>query len=316
MTAPPLTRTAQKDTYIAALADLMASRDDVWCLDSDVGGYQATIGARFPERYQDFGIAEATMIGAAGALAAAGAMPFAHSLAGFAAVRAYEQLKLDVVAAGLPVRVVATHSGLSAGHYGSSHHVCEDVAALRALSGLTVLTPADAAAAGALVAALAEHPGPAYLRLGRKPVPAVYPEDVSLRIGEAVRLAEGDDVTVLAAGPVPVRVALAAHEELAVAGVGVGVLDVHTVAPLDVAAVVEAALHSRFLVTVEDHSTVGGLGSAVAETVTELAPCRVLRFGVSSPPAGGVGGHEELLSRAGVSVAAVTAGIRATLRGA
>ncbi|MEV0001561.1 transketolase C-terminal domain-containing protein [Micromonospora sp. NPDC050980] len=304
---------SQKDAHIAALGAVMADRDDVWCLDSDVGGYRTTLGGRFPDRYRDFGIAEATMIGAAGGLAATGQMPFAHSLAGFAAVRAFEQLKLDVVAPGLPVRVVATHSGLSAGHYGSSHHVCEDVAALRALPGLTVLTPADAVSTGLLVAALADHPGPAYLRLGRKAVPPVYPPDAVLRIGEAVRLAPGDDVTVLASGPVPVQVALAAHRALAADGVGAGVLDVHTVAPLDTAAVIDAARRSRLLVTVEDHSTVGGLGSAVAETVAELAPCRVVRAGVASPPAGGVGGHEELLSRVGVSAASLAATIRGTL---
>jgi transketolase len=294
--------------YREALTALAADDERVLCLDSDLGGLDTSFGGRFPERYVSTGIAEANLFTVSAGLAARGLRPYAHTMATFAATRAAEQLKLDIVGTGLPVRVVATHAGLSAAHFGSTHYCLEDLAVTRALHGLTVVVPADAREIGPALAALHELDGPSYLRLGRSATPPVHGETVPpFRLGEAVTLRAGNDVTLVACGPLPVHFALVAADRLAEDGVGARVLQIHTLAPFDEAAVAAAAAETAGLVTVEEHRPQGGLGDAVTQVVAAHAPRPVLRVAVTGPLPTLVDDHAGLLAATGVSAETVHA---------
>ncbi|MFJ6523280.1 transketolase family protein [Streptomyces filamentosus] len=306
--AAPAVPAGPREAYREALTALAAQDERVICLDSDLGGLERSFGDRFPERYVSTGIAEANLFTVSAGLAARGLRPYAHTMATFAATRATEQLKLDVVGTGLPVRVVATHAGLSAAHFGATHYCLEDLAVTRALHGLTVVVPADAREIGPALAALHELDGPSYLRLGRSATPPVHAGDVPpFRLGEAVTLRAGSDVTLVACGPLPVSFALAAADRLAGEGVSARVLQIHTPVPFDVVAVAEAAAATSALVTVEEHRPQGGLGDAVAEVVAAHAPRPVLRVAVAGPLPGRVDDHAGLLAATGVSADAVHA---------
>jgi transketolase len=226
-------------------------------------------------------------------------------MAGFATTRACEQIKLDIAYHRLPVRVVVTHAGLSAGHYGPTHQCCEDLAIARAIPNLTVVVPADTVETERTIRAAAHWPGPVYVRLGRGPTPLVYETDYDFEIGRAVLLRPGDDVAIVASGALPVAMALAAHQELADDGIRAAVLNLHTLKPLDVDGLVNVSRGRAGLVTVEDHSVIGGVGGAVAEALAEHGPARVLRIGVPDRFCAEVGPHEYLLERSGVTTARV-----------
>ncbi|HEX5120932.1 MAG TPA: transketolase C-terminal domain-containing protein [Pseudonocardiaceae bacterium] len=297
----------------AALLDLARADSRVMCLDSDVGGLE-DLFAELPDQYVNVGIAEANLIGVAAGMAAAGLVPYAHTLSSFAAARAAEQIKVDVAGNNLPVRIVVTHGGLSAGHYGPTHHAVEDLAIMRTMPDLTVLVPADAVEAEQAMLASARLPGPVFLRLGRGATPLVYAEPPAFRVGRAVELRAGDDVTLMATGPHPVLMALAAADLLAADGVRSTVLNVHTVKPLDSAAVRRAAARTAGIVTVEDHLVVGGLGGAVAETVSAHRPCPVRRVGVPDRFSDLVGDELTLLTAAGITPAAIATEALAIVR--
>lgn len=296
---------SDRAAYRAALVDLARGDPRIWCLDSDMGGLEKQFQAELPAQYVEVGIAEANMMSMAAALASTGLLPFANTMAAFASARALEQVKLDIAYHCLPVRIVATHAGFSAAHYGPTHHAQSDLAAMRTLPNMTVLTPADAGETVRLVRAAAYLPGPVYLRLGRNPIDPVYSEDGDVTIGKAVELRAGDDVTIAAAGALPVRFALTAADELATRGIGARVLNVHTIKPIDVPALVAAAEETAGLVTVEDHSVLGGLGGAVAEALALHRPTRVRRVGISDAFCARPGTHAEQLAAAGVSTAHV-----------
>ena len=298
--------------YRAALVDLARNDPRIWCLDSDMGGLEKQFQAELPDQYVDVGIAEANLMSIAAALASTGILPFVNTMAAFAAARALEQVKLDIAYHGLPVRIAATHAGFSAAHYGPTHHAQSDLAAMRTLPNMTVLTPADARETVRLVTAAAYLPGPVYLRLGRNAIEPVYPDDVEVTIGKAVELRSGDDVTIVAAGALPVRFALDAADELAARGVGARVLNLHTIKPIDAQALVAAAEQTAAVVTVEDHSVLGGLGGAVAEVLAEHRPTRVRRVGIADTFCARPGTHAEQLAAAGVSAAHVVAAALAT----
>jgi transketolase len=291
--------------YRDALIDLAASDERVICLDSDTGGLENTFGTRFPDRYLNVGIAEANMFGIAAGLAARGYLPYAHTMATFATMRAAEQLKLDIVGGALPVRIVATHSGLSATYLGTTHFALEDLAVVRALPDLTVVVPADSAEIGPALHAVNALPGPAYLRLGRAATPAVHDAAPAFALGRAVRLRAGTDLTAIAIGPHPVLMALEAARELEAAGVSCQVLQIHTLTPLDADAVLAAARSTAGLVTVEEHRPGGGLGDAVAEVVGRAHPVGHRRVAVTGKVGTVVRGHREALEAAGVSVPAI-----------
>jgi transketolase len=304
---------SDRTAYRAALLALARRDPRVWCLDSDMGGLEKQFQAELPDQYVDVGIAEANLMSFAAALASTGILPFANTMAAFASARALEQVKLDIAYHDLPVRIVATHAGLSAAHYGPSHHATADLAAMRALPNMTVLVPADATETARLVTAAAHLPGPVYLRLGRDPVPPVSTGEPV--IGEARELRAGDDVTLVAAGALPVRFAMAAADELTGLGISARVLNMHTIKPLDVPALVAAAEQTAGVVTVEDHSVFGGLGGAVAEALAEHRPTRVRRVGTADVFCHRPGTHAELLAAAGVSPARVVAAALTTLDG-
>jgi transketolase len=284
----------------------LARRDSrIVCVDSDMGGLEDTFGVELPGQYLNLGIAEANMVGVAAGLAAAGKIPFVNAIASFVVLRAAEQVKVDIAVNGLPVKIVATHGGVSAGHLGPTHHALEDLALMRALPGMTVVVPADPAEARHAVEAVATDDRPAYIRLGRdEPAPLLI-RRARFRIGEAVLLRPGGDITIAACGPRPVALALEAAAGLERTRTSARVLNIHTLQPLDVEAIVAAAQETRGLVTIEEHRAVGGLGSAIAEAVTQAAPCRVIRVAVRDPLTASVGDQSALLERSGMTLSAV-----------
>jgi transketolase len=279
-----------------------------------MGGLEKQFQAELPDQYVDVGIAEANLMSVAAGLASSGVLPFANTMAAFASARALEQVKLDIAYHNLPVRIAATHAGFSAAHYGPTHHAQSDLAAIRTLPNMTVLSPADAGETVRLVTAAAYLPGPVYLRLGREATAPVYDEAPDRAvIGKAVRLRAGDDVTIAASGALPVRYALDAADELAARGIGARVLNIHTIKPLDVRALVAAAEQTAGVVTVEDHSVLGGLGGAVAEVLAEHRPARVHRVGIADVFCARPGTHAEQLAAAGVSAGHVVAAALSTV---
>ncbi len=245
---------------------------------------------KFPERHFDCGIAEANMVSIAAGMAAAGMIPFVSSFAMFATGRAYEQIRNSVGYPHLNVKICASHAGISVGEDGATHQCVEDIALMRGIPGMVVVNPADDTEACQAVRALAEYYGPAYLRLGRLAVPVVNdPESYHFELGRAVTLREGKDATVIATGLMVAR-ALEAAEQLAQEGVQVRVVNMHTIKPLDVQAVVNAANETGCIVTAEEHSVIGGLYSAVCEAMVgegvscPVAPVAIMdAFGQSGP---------------------------------
>lgn len=311
MSAPATDRTparSDRDAYRATLLELATADERIWCVDSDMGGLEKQFEAALPDQYVDVGIAEANLMSIGAALARTGLLPFVNTMAAFASARALEQVKVDIAYHNLPVRVVGTHSGLSAAQLGPTHHAQQDLAAMRALPNMTVLTPADPDETVRMVRAAAYLPGPVYIRLGRNAIEPVYSDDdAEFVVGRAIELRSGSDVSIIAAGAHPVRLALAAAQRLADSGVSARVLNMHTIKPLDLAAVLAAAEQTRGIVTVEDHGIIGGLGGAVAEALAEHRPARVHRIGVPDMFCDRPGSHVELLDMAGVSVARIVA---------
>lgn len=298
---------SDRAAYRAALVDLARNDPRIWCLDSDMGGLEKQFQAELPDQYVDVGIAEANLMSIAAGLAKSGILPFVNTMAAFASARALEQVKLDIAYHDLPVRIAATHAGFSAAHYGPTHHAQPDLAAMRTLPNMTVLTPADAYETVRLVTAAAYLPGPVYLRLGRNPIDPIHTDEVAVTVGKAIELRSGDDVTIAAAGALPVRFALDAADELAAHGIGARVLNVHTIKPIDVDTLVAAAEQTTGVVVVEDHSVLGGLGGAVAEVLAEHRPAPVRRVGIADTFCARPGTHAEQLAAAGVSSAHVVA---------
>lgn len=320
MIASATTRPGPREAYRAALLDLAHRDERVLCLDSDTGGLETTFGAELPDRYVNVGIAESNLFGVAAGLAARGLRPVVHTMAGFASMRAGEQLKLDIVGTGLPVLVVATHAGLSAAHFGSTHYACEDLAVTRALPGLAVVVPADASEIAPALDALHTLPGPGYLRLGRSATPPVHTcPPPPFVLGTATLLrggGAGDLVTIVACGPYPTLFAIEAADDLAVAGIPTRVLEMHTLTPLDAATIAAAARETAGMVTVEEHRPSGGLGDAVAEVIGGGPARPVVRVAVRGNAPDRVADHPTLLARSGVCRCAVDAAVRHVLRAA
>lgn len=291
---------SDRDIYRKTLLELAQRDPRIYCLDSDMGGLETSFQATLPEQYIDLGIAEANLMSVAAAFAKMGNVPFVNTMAAFASSRAYEQVKIDIAYNNLPVRIVATHGGLAAAYLGPTHHAQNDLAVMRVLPNMTVLVPADAVETVKMVQAAAYLPGPVYIRLGRSRTDLVYCADYDFVIGRAVELRPGDGVTLIATGAYPVLAALAAHEQLAELGIDARVLNMHTIKPLDEAAVVRAARETRGIVTIEDHSIIGGLGGAVAEVTAEQAPALIRRVGIVDAFCDQVGDHRELIAAYGV----------------
>jgi transketolase len=273
---------ATREALGATLVELAAEgRDDIVVLDADLAKATTTVkfSSAYPERFFDVGIAEQNLIGTAAGLAVGGKTPFASSFAVFATGRAYDQIRNSVCYANLPVKIAATHAGVTVGPDGGSHQMLEDIALMRALPNMTVLVPADVVSARAAIRAASVSPGPVYIRLGRPAVSVLYDDDFTFEIGRATTLRDGADVSLLACGHM-VEQALEAADLLAAEGISAEVIDVATIKPLDVDAVVSSATRTGAVVTCEEHSIIGGLGSAIAEALGELAPTPMERVGV------------------------------------
>jgi len=236
--------------------------------------------ARFPQRYVQFGISEQNMVSAAAGLATVGHMPFVATFASFIGLLCCEQIRMDVAYCKLPVRLIGHHTGISMGFYGTSHHATEDISTMRAIAGLTVISPADGPSLEAAIKASADWPEPIYFRIGRGREPDVYARGTPFAIGKAVEHRQGTDATIIACG-LPLKPSLEAAESLAAQGYSVGVIDMPTVKPLDREAVLAAAARSSVLITAEEHNVLGGLGAAVAEVLAdEGAGVRLVRHGI------------------------------------
>lgn len=276
-------KTATRDAYGKALVELGDINDKVVVLDADLAAATKTgmFKKAHPEKFFDCGIAEGNMMGVAAGLAASGYTVFASTFAMFAAGRAYEQVRNSIAYPHLNVKIGATHAGISVGEDGASHQCCEDIALMRAIPGMTIINPADDVEARAAVLAAAEYEGPVYMRFGRLAVPRIFDEDYKFEWGKAVVLNEGTDVTICATG-LMVNEAIEAQKILAEQGISAEVINVHTIKPLDAETILKSAAKTGAIVTAEEHSVIGGLGSAVAEAVCENAnPVPVVKLGVN-----------------------------------
>ena len=282
------------------------------CLDSDTGLFGAEHVAAAGEQYLNLGIAEHNLMGIAAGMAACGRVPFVNTMAAFAASRALEAIKIDIAYNRLPVRIMATHGGLAAGHLGPTHQALEDLAVLRVLPGMTVVVPADAAATEAFVEQSLNLAGPLYVRLGRKPTPSL-PVASPPVIGQAQTLRQGDDVVLVGCGPYPLLACLNAADLLAGQGIEATVLNMHTLRPFDAETLVAAARPAALVVTVEEHWCSGGLGGAVAETLAEAMPRRVLRLGVPDRFVDEVGNQEHLVTHYGLTAERIARAVHTAL---
>ena len=271
---------ATRVSYGNALVELAKEHDDVYVLDADLAAATQTaiFKKEFPDRHIDCGIAECNMMGIAAGIAATGKVPFASSFAMFAAGRAFEQVRNSIGYPHLNVKIGATHAGISVGEDGATHQCNEDIALMRAIPGMVVINPSDDIEAKAAVKAAYEHEGPVYMRFGRLATPIINDNaEYKFEIGKGVTLREGTDVAIIATG---LCVALAAAEKLAADGVNAKVINIHTIKPLDEELVVAAAKECGRVVTVEEHSVIGGLGAAVCETLSRKAPTPVKTIGI------------------------------------
>ena len=272
---------ATRDAYGKALIAVGATDDRVVVLDADLSKSTKTAGfaKEFPDRFIQMGIAEQDMMATAAGLASAGKIPFASTFALFATGRAFEQVRNSIAYPKQNVRIAATHAGITVGEDGASHQSVEDIALMRAIPGMTVIVPSDAVETEKAVVASLSYEGPIYLRMGRDALPILNDEDYDFEIGKAVTLREGTDVAILACGVMVTR-ALDAAVALQAQGISAMVMNVHTIKPLDVEAVVRAAAATGCIVTCEEHSIIGGLGGAVCEVLAENRPTPVVRLGV------------------------------------
>ncbi|MGH3767184.1 MAG: transketolase family protein [Pseudonocardiaceae bacterium] len=303
---------ATREAYRDCLLPLLNRHPDLICLDSDTGLFSAEHAAAAGEQYLNLGIAEHNLMCMAAGMAACGRIPFVNTMAAFATSRALEAVKIDIAYNRLPVRIMATHGGLAAGHLGPTHQALEDLAVFRVLPGMTVVVPADAAATEAFVEQSLGLDGPLYVRLGRKPSPPL-PAAPPPVIGQAQTLRQGGDVVLVCCGPYPVLACLDAADVLAGQGIEATVLNLHTLRPFDTETLVAAARPASLVVTLEEHWRNGGLGGAVAEALAEAAPTRVLRLGMPDRFVDTVGDQEHLVTHYDLTAERVVRTVRTAL---
>ena len=282
---------ATRESYGKALTELGKVNPDVIVFDADLAGATKTgmFKKEFPDRHFDCGIAESNMVGVAAGMSTTGKIPFVSSFAMFLAGRAYEQIRNSVGYPHLNVKLGATHAGISVGEDGATHQCNEDIALMRAIPGMTVIVPCDDIEARQAVFAAAEIKGPVYLRFGRLAVPVINDESYKFEVGKAVELKKGDDVTIIATGLMVSRALDAAKMLEENKGIHARVINMHTIKPIDKDAIIAASKETKFIVTAEEHSVIGGLYSAVTEVTSSQAPCKVIpvavmdTFGKSGP---------------------------------
>ena len=271
---------ATRESYGKVLVEMGAKKSDLVVMDADLSGSTKTGEFKkvYPERFFNAGIAEQNLYAMAAGIALSGKTVCASTFAMFAAGRAFEIIRNSIGYTGANVKVCATHAGITVGEDGASHQTFEDLSLMRTIPGMTVVNPCDDVSARKLLTQVIEMQGPAYVRLGRAAVPVFYDEDVKLEIGKGHKLKDGKDITIIATG-IMVNEAMKAAEILEKDGLDVRVIDIHTIKPIDKDIIIEAARETRGIITAEEHSVIGGLGSAVAEVTSMYAPCKVIRVG-------------------------------------
>lgn len=275
-------RIATREAYGDALIELAKEHDDLIVLDADLAGATKTDKFKkvFPDRHIDCGIAEQNMMGIAAGLSTCGKVPFASTFAMFAAGRAYEQIRNTIGYPHLNVKIGATHAGISVGEDGATHQCNEDIALMRTIPGMTIINPADSVEARQAVKAAYEIDGPVYLRFGRLAAPVINDESYKFEVGKGVKMREGTNVTIIATG-LMVSSALEAAEMLAKDAISAEVINIHTIKPIDKDIIIESAKKTNRVVTVEEHSVIGGLGDAVSDVLVSYHPTVQTKIGIN-----------------------------------
>lgn len=296
---------ATRQSYGETLVKLGKENKNIVVLDADLAGATKTdlFGKEYPERFFDMGIAEANMLGTAAGLATCGKIPYASTFAVFAAGRGYDQIRNSICYPKLNVKICATHAGITVGEDGATHQMLEDLSLMRGLPNMTVISPSDDTQARWVIEEISKMEGPVYVRLARLATPIIYEENQKFEIGKAVQLGEGTDGTVFATG-VTVAEAIKAQEELEGQGIHIRVVDMHTIKPIDKDTILKCAKETKKLVSVEDHSIIGGLGSAISEVLTDEYPTKLERMGMQDI-FGKSGKAEELMEYFGLTAKAI-----------
>ena len=273
---------ATRESYGEALEKLGMENENIVVLDADLSGATKTniFSKKFPERFFDMGIAEQDMVGTAAGLATANKIPYVSSFAVFLAGRAYDQIRTSVAYPKLNVKLCATHAGITVGEDGATHQMLEDLSLMRTMPNMTVISPSDDIQTKWVVNKIKDIDGPVYVRLSRLATPQIYDERQEFEVGKGVQIGEGTDATVIATG-VTVIEALKAQEELKKENINIRVIDMHTIKPIDKDIIIKAAKETNKIITIEDHSIIGGLGTAVMEVLSENYPKKVTRLGIN-----------------------------------
>ena len=296
---------ASRESYGEALVELGKENENVVVLDADLSTATKTnlFAKHYPTRFFDMGIAEANMIGTSAGLASCGKVVYASTFAAFAAGRAYDQIRCSVAYPKLNVKICATHSGVTVGEDGATHQMIEDLAMMRTMPNMTVISTSDDTETKWAVKEISKYNGPVYLRLARVKTRKIYNENQKFEIGKAIQIGEGTDATVFATG-VTVEQALIAKENLEKQGVNIRVVDIHTIKPIDEEMIVKCAKETKKLISVEDHNIIGGLGSAISEILTNKFPAKLVRLGINDC-FGMSGKAEELVEYFGIDSKAI-----------
>ena len=292
---------ATRQSYGEALAELGEKNENVVVFDSDLSGATKTsiFAKKFPERFFDMGIAEQDMMSTAAGMSTFGKIPYASTFAVFAAGRAYDQIRNSICYPKMNVKICATHSGVTVGEDGATHQMLEDLGLMRGLPNMTVLCTSDDTETRWAVEEISKIQGPVYVRLCRLATPVIYDENQNFEIGKAIQIGEGTDATIFATGVV-VSEAIKAKEELEKQGINIRVVDVHTIKPIDKEMIVKCAKETKKLISIEDHSIINGLGTAIADVLTEEYPCKLIKLGVKDE-FGRSGKATELLEHYGLT---------------
>lgn len=304
---------ATREAYGKTLIELGKTHPELVVMDADLSGSTKTAGfaKAYPDRFFNMGIAEQNMYGAAAGLALSGKTVCASTFAMFAAGRAFEIIRNSIGYTRANVKICATHAGITVGEDGASHQTFEDIALMRTIPGMTVINPSDGVSAARLLTQAVEMDGPCYIRLGRAAVPVFYGDDDEIILGRANTVRDGKDVTVIDTG-IMVSDAVEAAGRLAEEGIDVRVIDIHTVKPLDEETIIRAAQETKAIVTAEEHSVIGGLGSAVAEVVVKNAPVKMAMVG-QHDTYGESGKPDELRKKYGMTAADIVAAVKSVL---
>ena len=296
---------ATTESYGEMLEKLGEENKDIVVLDADLSAATKTsiFAKKYPDRFFDMGIAEANMIGVAAGMASCGKIPYVSTFAAFASGRAYDQIRSSICYPNLNAKICATHAGITVGEDGATHQMLEDLALMRALPNMTVLCPSDDVETKYLIEQISKIKGPVYVRLARLATPGIYEENKTFEIGKAVQIGEGTDATVFATGVV-VPEAIKAKELLEEEGIHIRVVDMHTIKPIDKEMIIKSAKETKKLISIEDHSVIGGLGSAISEVLTEEYPCKLVRMGIKDT-FGKSGNAVELLKYFGLTSDAI-----------